>query len=77
MNLFWRVPIPFAITYLSGGLICEHIQKRKADEYANKVVRRYKPDESPYSFQVDCTLEEALESLDDTLNKFEKQKPDG
>lgn len=50
MNLFWCVPIPFAITYLSGGLICEHIQKRK---------------------------EEALESLDDTLNKFEKQKPDG
>lgn len=72
MRLFRRVPVPFAVAYLGGGLIHESIQKRKADKYAAQVVRQYQPGESPYPSRTVGTLEEELEKLDMAIQKFEK-----
>lgn len=33
--------ILFGIIFLIGSLICEEIQKRKADEYARKHIKRH------------------------------------
>lgn len=46
MRIFHRIPVPFAFAYLGGGLVREAIQKRKAEKYADQVVRHYQPEES-------------------------------
>ena len=64
MKIFRRVPVPFVVAYLGGGLISEAIQQRKADKYANQVVRRYHPEESRptvTSQPIEVTKEEAAE----------------
>lgn len=64
MRFFHRVPVPFALAYLGGGLVREAIQERKADKYADQVVRRYQPEESRSTITsqpIEVTKEEAAE----------------
>lgn len=49
---FRRVPAPFAVSYLLGGLLTEKIQERKAEKYANQVVHRS-----------DTTIEQHIEKI--------------
>ena len=80
MRFFRRIPTSFAALFLGGGLLCEAIQKRKADKYAHQHIRPYNPDFNPYhpgdtpeeQKAIDQRKREGMEALAGTQEELQR-----